>query len=242
MIEIKYNKNYGKWFINDVLRAIKRFSLIEHNDSVAVALSGGKDSTTLLYILSYLKKYSKLSFSLVAIHVKVDEYQTSALRSYCEFLKVPYYEELLRTETHDTMENCYICSRLKRGAISAIMNSAGVPKVAFGHHATDVAETFMMNIIDNKKLGALTPKVQIEDSSIIIIRPMIYLEEDRITKIFNTLNLPDNDISCPYRKTTRRDIFKQIMSCINEIQSEKNFERNVVEALEKSPLEDWREQ
>ncbi|HEX37816.1 MAG TPA: hypothetical protein ENG70_03025, partial [Candidatus Cloacimonetes bacterium] len=129
----------------------------------------------------------------------------------------------------------------KRGALSSLLSKYEIFKVAYGHHATDIAETFLMNIVENKKLGALTPKVEIEDSMMVITRPMIYLEEARIAKIFRALNLPKFDIICPYKKTTRRDTFKQIVKCINQIEPEKYFEKNVVESLEKSHLQDWHE-
>ena len=109
MKDIPFDKNFGKWFINDVLRAIRRYELIGQDEKIAVALSGGKDSTTLLYILAYLKKFSDLSFSLSAAHIKVADYNTSKLREFCEELHVDYYEDILSSDNEETIENCYIC-------------------------------------------------------------------------------------------------------------------------------------
>lgn len=95
MNDILFDKNFGKWFINDVLRAIRKYELINENEKIAVALSGGKDSTTLLYILAYLKKFSNLSFSLSAAHIKIADYNTSKLRDFCRDLNVSYYEKNL---------------------------------------------------------------------------------------------------------------------------------------------------
>ena len=241
MNDILFDKNFGKWFINDVLRAIRKYELINENEKIAVALSGGKDSTTLLYILAYLKKFSNLSFSLSAAHIKIADYNTSKLRDFCRDLNVSYYEEKLNSDIENTIENCYICSRLKRGALSSLLSKYEIFKVAYGHHATDIAETFLMNIVENKKLAALTPKVEISESPMMIIRPMIYLEEDKISKIHSHLSLPNFDITCPYKTKTGRDTYKRIIQDINQTQPDKKFSKKIIETLERSDLKDWTE-
>lgn len=242
MIKIPFDKNFGKWFINDVLHAIKKYKLITEGEEIAVALSGGKDSTTLLYILRYLKHYSDLSFSLSAAHIKIADYDTLKLREFCRELDVEYYEDmLLSSDNGKTIENCYICSRLKRGALSSLLTKHDIHKVAYGHHATDVAETFLMNIIENKKLAALTPKVEITESPVTIIRPMIYLDEAQVSKIHSHLDLPNFDIPCPYKTETKRDTYKQIILSIDERHLNMTFAKSVIAALEKSSLRDWTE-
>ena len=241
MNDILFNKNFSKWFINDVLRAIRRFQLIGQDDKIAVALSGGKDSTTLLYILAYIKRFSDLSFSLSAAHIKIAEYETSPIRDFCKALKANYYEVKLNSENEKSIENCYICSRLKRGALSSLLSKHVIFKAAYGHHATDVVETFLMNIIENKKLAALTPKVEIAENPMKIIRPMIYLEEEKISKIHSHLNLPNFDIPCPYKTKTRRDKYKTIIQNINQAQPNLSFSKKVIETLERSDLKDWTE-
>ena len=241
MNDILFDKNFGKWFINDVLRAIRKYELINENEKIAVALSGGKDSTTLLYILAYLKKFSNLSFSLSAAHIKIADYNTSKLRDFCRDLNVSYYEEKLNSDIENSIENCYICSRLKRGALSSLLSKYEIFKEAYGHHATDIAETFLMNIVENKKLAALTPKVEISESPMMIIRPMIYLEEDKISQIHSHLNLPYFDITCPYKTKTGRDTYKRIIQDINQTQPDMKFSKKIIETLERSDLKDWTE-
>jgi len=182
-----------------------------------------------------------LSFSLSAAHIKIAEYETSSIRGFCEGLNVNYYEEKLSSNNEKTIENCYICSRLKRGALSSLLSKQEIFTVAYGHHATDVAETFLMNIIENKKLAALTPKVEIAESPMSIIRPMIYLEEEKISQIHSHLNLPDFDIPCPYKTKTKRDKYKWIIQNINRTQSNLNFSKKIIETLDRSDLKDWTE-
>lgn len=239
MIDIPYNKNFGKWFINDVHRAINRFNLIASEDTIAVALSGGKDSSLLLYILAYLQKYSDLSFVLTSAHIKIGNYNTVKLKDFSESMGIPYLEEQLRSENKTDIDNCYLCSRLKRGALAHLLGSNDISKVAYGHHGTDVAETFLMNIIENKRLDSLTPRVEIENSNMIIIRPMIYLEEQRIRRIFEYLNVPTFDFPCPYKSTSRRNMYKAMLAQFSQDEIAVSFEKRVVEALEVSELKDW---
>jgi len=96
-----------------------------------------------------------------------------------------------------------------------------------------------MNIIKNKKLGALTPKVRIPESPMVIVRPMIYLEEERVSKIHSHLNLPNFDITCPYKTKTERDTYKRIIQDINQTQPDMKFSKKVIETLEGSDLKDW---
>ena len=226
----EFNRNFGKWFLNDVLKAIQTYSLIKSGDRVCVALSGGKDSTTLLYILHYLNRFSNLDFDLSAIHIKIGGYATIVMEQVCDTLKVPYFEESV--DWAGKPDNCYICSRLKRGAISARLQNEGIKLIAYGHHANDIAETFFMNIVLNKKLGSFSPKVALGGETVTMIRPMIYLEEPTIRKIHTHLNLPVLDWQCPFSENNQRFIFKQALSQMNHLFHTSGFIRKVVESLE----------
>ncbi len=94
------DSSYGKWFLTDVIRAIENYSLINDGEEVCVALSGGRDSVTLLYILWYLRRYSHLDFGLRAVHVRTDEYDTGILKRLCDDLGVGYLETRLKADLH----------------------------------------------------------------------------------------------------------------------------------------------
>lgn len=117
-VDLQYNKNHAKWFVTPALRAIHTYGLIQEGDQVCVGLSGGKDSVTLLYILSYLRRYSHLKYDLSAIHVRTSaDYDTTLLRDYCDTLETPYIETALDVPGEVATEKvCSICARLKRGA------------------------------------------------------------------------------------------------------------------------------
>jgi tRNA(Ile)-lysidine synthase TilS/MesJ len=232
-----FNRHYGKWFLNDVLHAIKHYRLITPGERVAVALSGGKDSTILAFILAYLQRYSHLTFDLCAVHVKTGEYETSPLKHFCEALKIDYLEDRIIPE-QDAPEKgvCYLCARLKRGALSRLLPQYGIHKVAYGHHADDVAETFFMNLVQNQKLGSFSPKVEVKGSSLIIIRPMIYLQETTIQRIHQHLGLPLLVRECPYAEKNLRSHYKQGVAQLNTLFHTSGFAKKLVKSLENIDL------
>jgi tRNA 2-thiocytidine biosynthesis protein TtcA len=228
-----YDKNYGKWFAGDVLRAVNTYSLIHDGESICVALSGGKDSITLLYILWYLNIYSHMQFNLSALHIKTDRYDTSVLKDLCEEFNISYFEESLCLEQAAPDKSiCYVCSRLKRGAISDILKEQGISKIAYGHHANDVAETFFMNMVVNRKLGSFSPRVQYIDNDMVIIRPMIYLDEQTIINIHKHAELPILSYQCPYEQTNIRKDFKKAVEKLDVIFDARDFSKRLVSALE----------
>ena len=237
-LNTNFNKNYGKRFLNDVLHAIKTYRMFEPKEKVCVALSGGKDSITLLYILWFINKYSWLKFQLFALHVKTSEYDTSVLQNLCKELNIPYFEtQLFLTEETLSKDTCYICSRLKRAAMSSFLKAKEIQKVAYGHHADDAAETFFMNMIKHKRLGSFSPKVDFEKYYINIIRPMIYLEEATIIDLHKEIGLPILDHKCPYENKNIRSDFKVSLQQMNDVFNTNHFSRTLVKSLENI---DWK--
>ena len=228
-----YDKNYSKWFLTDVLRAITAYDLIRDGEKGCVALSGGKDSTALLYILWYLNAYSHITFDLSALHVKTDEYDTSVLGDLCRELGITYHETSLKHKQRALGKSiCYVCSRLKRGAISDILKDQGIKKIAYGHHADDVTETFFMNIVQNRKLGSFSPRVEYDNNDMIIIRPMIYLDEQRIASIHQHAGLPVLAYTCPHEEENIRKGFKKAVGRLDALFCVEGFSKRLVHALE----------
>jgi tRNA 2-thiocytidine biosynthesis protein TtcA len=212
-MDLRFHKNHAKWFVTPVLRAVRRYALNGEGDRVCVGLSGGKDSTTLLYILRYLQRHSHLEFELSAIHVRTSpDYETASLRDYCDAMAIPYIEAALELPSDLAAEKaCSICARLKRGAAVQALAHRGIRKLAYGHHADDAAETLLMNIVQNKKLGSFSPKVVVEDSPVTIIRPMIYLNEDTVASVHRHAGLPLLNFTCPYAQHNIRQRYKETL-------------------------------
>jgi tRNA 2-thiocytidine biosynthesis protein TtcA len=235
--------SYGKWFLADVIRAVNNYALIEPGEEVCVALSGGRDSTTLLYILWYLKTYVKLDFYLCALHVQTDDYSTDALNELCAALDVRYMETRVRAAKRISARNiCLICSKLKTGAMVQALQGTGIRKVAFGHHADDVAETLLMNIVYNKKLGSFGPREEYPEGDIVFIRPFVYLDGPLIKRLHTHFRLPSLFYECPYADKGARASVRKTIVRIEELLEMKDFSRMVVSALENTDTTSlWKE-
>ncbi|HWR69276.1 MAG TPA: ATP-binding protein [Desulfomonilia bacterium] len=227
------NASFGKWFLTDVIRAIENYSLIDQGDEICVALSGGRDSVTLLYVLWYLQRYSHLNFGLRTLHVKIGDYDTAILGSLCADLGLEYLEAPLRMDLRSLPGSpCSLCAASRRGAMAEALEGTGITKVAFGHHAGDVAETLLMNIVYSRKLGSFTPRVEIPGGALVVIRPMIYLDGPLIRRLHNHLRLPVLRFTCPHAGKGAREVMRTAIARIEENAEMKGFSRLVVGALE----------
>lgn len=232
-IRREQSNTYGKWFLTDVIRAIQNYSLIEPGEEICVALSGGRDSTTLLFILWYLQTYSHLDFRMRALHVKIDDYDTSLLKALCSELGVEYLETRLRADLRGFPRNpCSICAGLRRGAMVEALEGTGIMKVAFGHNADDAAETLLMNIVYSRKLGSFTPRVEIPEGGLVIVRPLVYLDAPLIRRLHAHFRLPVHHFTCPYAEAGARESVRRAMVSLEEQLEIKDFSRSVVAALE----------
>ena len=228
-----HQKKWKRIIYKSVIHAIQNYAMIEENETVCVALSGGKDSIVLLTILWYLHHYSHLQFSLKAVHVKTDEYDTNCMKKLCSEMDIEYEELTLnRKPIVEHRSICYSCSRLKRGAISRFLKFNKLQKVAFGHNADDIAETFFMNMIHHKKMGSFSPKVEYNNNSMIVVRPLVYLSEKKIISFHDQLKLPILDYQCPFEEKNIRSEFKEYTKKMNSIFKVKDFNHLLIAALE----------
>lgn len=230
----EFNRHFSEKYAKPLIRAIKNYGMIKNGDKVAVALSGGKDSVSLLYLLCWLNKFSYLKFDLFAIHVETYRIgETELLKKYCEKLCVPLILENIKSEKELPSNSiCSICARLKRGAMHAVCKRENISSLAFGHHATDAAVTLFMNMFVNKKLGSFSPLVRIPDSNTKLIRPMIYLTENEIISLHKNKELPIATSPCPYEAKNIRSEFKYLLPLIEQTLKMQDLEKNIVASLE----------
>lgn len=231
---LDFDRNYNKWFAGAVLRAIRRHDMMREGDRIAVALSGGKDSVFLLWVLAYLRRYVGLGVDLSALHVRMGNYDTEPLVSLCRRLEVPYLEARL---PEGELDSCYLCARLRRGAISEALRPTGVEAVAYGHHADDVAETFFMNLVETRRLGSFAPRLEAPTGGHAIIRPLVYLDEATIAAVHRHKGLALLPFTCARSDHTRRAQYKARVRALSEVFGVRNISSFVVAALE-NPHED----
>ena len=202
-------------------RAVENFQMIKDGDKIAVGLSGGKDSVTLLTLLAAMKRFYPKKFDLVAITVDMgfdyDKNEVKALSDHCESLSVPYFIEKtdigqilfeIRKETNP----CSLCSKLRRGALNTVAKNQGCNKLALGHHADDLVETLFLSMIYEGRFSTFEPVTYLSKADITLIRPMIYIEEKDISAYAK--DLPTVFNPCPADKHTQREYVKNLIASI----------------------------
>jgi tRNA 2-thiocytidine biosynthesis protein TtcA len=180
-----------KRLLGAVARASHDFGLLEAGDRVAVALSGGKDSHTLLYLLREIQRRAPFEFSIVAVHVDQGHpgYPKALLS---DFLKAEGYDfRVVEEDTYSIVKQkipagktyCSLCSRLRRGILYNVAAELSATKLALGHHRDDASETLLLNLFYSGQLKAMPPKLRSDDGRNLVIRPLIYCAEKDIAEL-----------------------------------------------------------
>lgn len=202
-------------------QAIKEFNLIEENDKIALGLSGGKDSLTLLHILKRYQQFSPEKFDLIAITLNPGAgADFSPLRTLCEKLDVPFYEIETNIidivfEKRNEKNPCSLCANLRRGALNDHAKKLGCTKVALGHHKDDALETFMLSLCYEGRINCFSPKSYMHKNDITLIRPMVYIEEHEIKRAVKDYDFPVIQNPCPVNGKTKREDMKILIKDLN---------------------------
>lgn len=237
---LNHNANYGKWFATPVLRAINRYSMVEKGATLTVALSGGKDSAVLLFVLAYLMRHSALAYRLLAVHARTGDYDCTPLEQLCEAVQVPL--QVVAVDLQQAVPRhsvCSLCARLKRGAMVNWLEEQGLDRLAFGHHADDAAATLLLNLVHRRRLESFAPRVGIAGSKVLLVRPLIYLEERTILRIQRHLQLPLLTHACSFRENGARETVCRALDGLAERMGVPDLGLRVVQALEKGFRDPW---
>lgn len=209
--------------LSKLRRGITEYKLIRDGDKIAVGVSGGKDSVTLLKLLAEYKRFSPEKFDLIAITVdlRFDGKQTdfSEIQTLCDQLDIKYYIESteigqivfdIRKETNP----CALCSKMRKGALYSKVKELGFNKVAIGHHSDDLIDTFLLSLFYEGRLSTFAPKSYLDKSGLTLIRPMIMVQESDVVSYSKTM--PVVNSCCPANKQTKREYVKQVISALKK--------------------------
>ena len=204
-------------------RACKDYRMIAEGDRIAVGLSGGKDSTTLLAILAAMRRFYPAKYDLCAITVDMglgtNERETEAMKAFCESLSVPYEIEQTRIgelifDVRKETNPCSLCANMRRGALNNAALRLGCNKVALGHHADDLADTLFLSLFYEGRFSVFSPVTPLERSGLTVIRPMIFIREKEIAGYSKQNPVIHNP--CPADKHTRRQYVKDLLRSVSQ--------------------------
>lgn len=205
-----------------VRRAVDDYNMIEEGDKIAIGISGGKDSLTLLYALHGLMRFYPNHFQIHAITVDLgfDNLNLDKIRELCEELQVPY--TILKTdiaqivfEERKESSPCSLCAKMRKGALNQAIKEAGCNKVAYAHHKDDVVETMMMSLIYEGRFHTFSPVTYLDRTDLKVIRPLIYVNEADVIGFVHKYNVPVVKSPCPVDGYTKREYVKNLLKQIN---------------------------
>ena len=203
-------------------RAIDTWQMIDDGDRIAIGVSGGKDSLTMLYALKGLQRFYPKHFELEAITVDLGlgNFNMDPVKCLCDELDIHY--TIVPTEIgpiifdHLREKNpCSLCAKMRKGALNNKALELGCNKIAYGHHRDDLVETMLMSLIYEGHFYAFPPVTRLERTGLTVIRPLLYMTEPDIIGIARKQNLPEAKSPCPANGHARREYAKQLMHQIN---------------------------
>jgi len=227
-----------------IRKAVDDYKMIENGDKIAVGLSGGKDSITLLMGLKALQRFYEKDFDIIAISVNpgFEFFNSEFLKNICKKIGVEYIEE----ESHikeivfdirNEKNPCSLCANLRRGILNSIAIREGCNKIALGHNEDDVLETFFLNLLYGGNLNTFAPKSYMDRSKITLIRPLIYAPEKSIKTFIKKNNIEVMPKVCPMDGVSKREDMKKL---IWEFQKEiPNVKANIYGAIKRGKIKGW---
>ena len=233
--------NEMKRLLSFVRRAVDDYEMIEDGDKIAVGISGGKDSLTLLLTLAELRRFYPKKFDIVAITVDMGfegagfgACDFSEVAELCRRIHVEY--RIVKTDIAKIIFDvrrepnpCSLCAKMRRGSLHAEAKAAGCNKVALGHHYDDAIETFIMNLFFEGRLDCFSPISYLSRRDITLIRPLIYATEKDVEYFVRKRTLPVVKSPCPEDKATERENVKQLLSTLEK--TNKGLKHRIVHAI-----------
>lgn len=233
-------KRYKKHIWSKFLKAINDYKLISNGDRIAVAISGGKDSLLMAKMFQELKKYSNIDFELVFLAMDPgyrDDIRVK-LEELCKYLNISveiFDSGIFRITDEIARDNpCYMCARMRRGALYNKAEELGCNKLALGHHYDDVIETTMMNILCSGNFKTMLPKIKSSKSGKMqIIRPLYYIREEYIKRFVRYTGIEPLDCACTVtskKSGNKRYEIKELISSLTD--NFDNVEKSIFKAAQ----------
>ncbi len=225
-------------------QAIDDYQLIQDGDRIAVGISGGKDSLTLLYALHGLQRFYPKRFELQAITVDLgyNGFDLDPVKTLCERFLVPY--TIISTDIGKILfqvrkesNPCSLCAKLRKGALNKAALELGCNKVAYAHHRDDVIETVLLSLMYEGRFYTFAPETYLDRTGLTVIRPMIYISEADVIGFRNRYGLPVCKNPCPADGFTKREYVKKLTKSL--VAENPQFKDNLFHAVTTGSIPGW---
>ena len=227
-------------------KAIQDYSMLSDGDRVLIGVSGGKDSVVLLTGLALLREFIGIDYSLEAITLDPGfsgvRQDYSPIATLCETLSVPY--RVREADIGEIVFNirkepnpCSLCARMRRGALHDAARALGCNKVALGHHADDAAETFIMNLFNEGRVGCFSPVTYLSRKDLFVIRPLVLARERDVIHAQRVCALPVVKSLCPADHATTREWTKGFLKSLER--ESPGVIKRILGAMQRGDVSDW---
>ena len=227
-----------------VRRCVEDYNMIEAGETVAVGVSGGKDSLLTLTALARLRAFYPKPFQVQAITLEtgMPDMDFQPVADYCQKLEVPYiriavpvYDIVFRERQEKNP--CSLCAKLRRGSLHTELTERGIRKIALGHHYDDAVETLLMNLLFEGRIGCFQPVTYLDRTGITQIRPLLYCREEEIRRVARRLELPVVENPCPANGRSRRQEVKELIAGLEGRYPD--IKQKLFGSLQRYPLYGW---
>lgn len=230
--------------LSRIRKAVTDYDMIQDGDRIAVGVSGGKDSLTLLYCLKELQRFLPQKFDLIAISLAMgnEGFDRDRLVGFFQQLGVEYHVEdtdiaKIVFDIRQEKNPCSLCSNLKRGAFYKTAKRLGCNKAAFGHHRDDVIETLLLSLFYEGRINTFSPVTYLDRSEITLIRPMIYLEERMIRAFVKKEGITPVPSGCRVDGVTKRQEIKDLIYSLSK--ENRHLKDNLFGAIQRNGMNGW---
>ena len=238
--------NETKRLLSFIRRGVDDYEMIREGDKIAVGVSAGKDSLTLLAGMAELRRFYPKKFELIAITIDMgfEGVDFSPIQKFCDELGVEYHivKSQIAKIVFDVRKEaspCSLCAKMRRGALHTAAKELGCNTVALGHHFDDVVETFMLNLFFEGRLGCFQPVTYLSRMDIRLIRPMIYMPEKDVRYFAKSAELPVVKSSCPADGNTQREEMKQLLARLDR--ENRGLRYRIFGAIQRGKIDGFKE-
>lgn len=203
-------------------KAVDEYHMIEEGDKIAVGISGGKDSLTLLYALHGLMRFYPKTFTIEAITVDLGHpnFHLEKIQNLCDEMHIPYTivsTQIAQIIFDERKEGnpCSLCAKMRKGALNEAVKKLGCSKVAYAHHKDDIVETMLLSLIFEGRFHSFSPKTYLDRMDLTVIRPLLFVDEADVIGFCNKYQLPVEKSSCPVDGYTKRQYAKELLRDLN---------------------------